>query len=49
MARETDEQGLELAVKTHLLLGRGLFLLRQNLKYIILALPVIANVKIPLI
>lgn len=49
MAGETAVQGAEFAARTYLLLGRELFLSRKNLKYIVLALCMIANVKIPLI
>lgn len=49
MAGEAAEQGAEFVARTYLLLGRELFLSRENLKYIVLALPIIANVKIPLI
>lgn len=42
-------QGAEFAARTYLLLGKELFLSRKHLKYIILALCMIANVKIPLI
>lgn len=49
MAGETAVLGAEFAARTYLLSGRELFLSRKNLKYIILALCMIANVKIPLI
>lgn len=49
MAGETAMHGAEFAARTYLLLGRELFLSRKNLKYIVLALCMIANVKIPFI